>query len=146
MADFGPRYIKEYNVLSNLVFADCYSEIIQGTFTDTLTASQKYQFYLGNSSKDLNDEIHYPIFAKAGSRTLQIMGKRSSDNGILSVYLDDALKGTIDLYRSMTLYNSFSPLALTLSVTKMYTLKLKVTDKNASSSNYAFFITWIRIV
>ncbi|MBA7627042.1 hypothetical protein ES703_34503 [subsurface metagenome] len=145
MADFGRRYLREHNVLGNIVFADMYKQILAGTFTIGLTGNQKYYYIFYNSTFAQNDEIEYEIFAQHGARTLQILTRTGNTSAIITPYLDDVAQDTIDLYTSSDIYNVLKTSALTVVGTKRHSLKIKSTDKNEASGNYIFNLTWLRI-
>lgn len=145
MVDFGRQYVVEDNVLTNFVFADMYKQIIAGTFVIGLGDDRKYQYVFYNSSFAQNDELEYEIFAQHGARTLQILTRTNNSGAIITPYLDDVAQDTIDLYTVSDTYNVIKTLAVTVVGTKQHSLKIKATDKNASSGNYIFNLTWLRI-
>lgn len=145
MTDFGRRYLREYNVLSNFVFADMYKQIIAGTYSTLISAAHPYQMMLYNTTEALNDQLEYELFAKHGARTLELLLLTASNSPILTIYLDDIDNGTIDLYSATTIPNCHKTLPLTVVGTKNHSLKLKATGKHDDSSNYLFRLTWLRI-
>lgn len=145
MTDFGRRYLQEFNVLGNIVFADMYKQILTGTFSISLTTDHEYMFVLYNSGYNLNDEIEYEIFARHGARTLEILVRTNDSSAIITPYLDDVAQDTIDLYSSGDTYNVLKTSALTVVGTKKHSLKIKATGKNEASGNYVFNLTWLRI-
>lgn len=78
---------------------------------------------------------------------MDILGSKANSYGIATLYNGATALGSVDAYNSTSLTNvvlSISGIALT--GTSPFDLKLKVESKNASSSNYNFSATVIKLV
>lgn len=86
----------------------------------------------------VNDYIDYAIpSVPAGTYQLQMEWKGNTSRGILKLSLDGAqIGGTLDQYSATQTYptTTFGPITLATSGT--HTIRLTVTGKNASSTNY----------
>jgi len=145
VSDFGRRYLREYNNLCNIIFADMYKSIIAGTAAVTIESRLRYNFFIYNTSTALNDEIEYEIYAKSGKRTLELAGFTAEYGGIVSIYLDDILQGEIDLYTASETLNTTKTLAIAVVGSKVHSLRIKVSGQNVASTGYYLVLTWIRI-
>jgi hypothetical protein len=90
------------------------------------------------SSGAQNDEINFEgLSLEAGTYTVLMRVYTSNNHGIISIQLDSSQIGTIDLYSgSPTPDVLASATGLTVGSDDVYQLKLKMTSKNGSSSNY----------
>lgn len=145
MTDFGKRYVNQENVLTNQITAFNYKTIIQGTWVQTYTPAQIFSFVFKNNPAAINDEIEYEIFAETGIKTFELVCMVHTTAGILTIFIDDISQGTIDTYSATPTYSSFLTLSVTILHTGMHSLRIKVTDKNASSTDYVCLLTSLRI-
>lgn len=100
---------------------------------------------LTNSSADaLNDMIRKNLVVPVtGVWKARICANTGTNSGVWSVLVDSASKGTWDQYSGSSVYNQWSSeISLgALTAGTVYTLDLKVTDKNASSGGHeTYFI------
>jgi len=145
VSDFGRRYLREYNNLCNIIFADMYKSIIAGTWSIYEEAYQRYNFFLYNESNTLNDEIEYEIYAKSGTRTIELLVVITDSCGVISIYIDNVLQGSVDLYSATHKTDTNKTIGIEVVGSKPHSLKIKVTGKNVASSGYNAPITHIRI-
>jgi hypothetical protein len=118
-----------------------------GWATVAADGSHLWSGYCYNTGHNQNDEITWPIMLAAGTWTFELCYDKNTSNGIISVQLDGVEKGTIDTYASSGIVNNFTAIAgIVIATTGKYTLKLKVTDKHASSSNYYGMIQHVRLI
>jgi hypothetical protein len=94
-----------------------------------------------------NRYISWPVVLSAGTWTFQMFHHQAYNRGIYSIQLDDSEKGTIDGYNSTEIFNVVNTITgITISTTKKYILKIKMTSKNPSSSGYYGVISGIRLL
>lgn len=115
-----------------------YQSITQGTYIiQSLGSNQYATFGWINSSDTQNDEVIYNVFLAAGTYSLRTMMFKYTGQGIVSVYLDATIVGTIDGYSASVGYNVFDTITgITVAADGLYSLKLKMATKNGSSSGY----------
>lgn len=90
-----------------------------------------------------NDEIGWKVLLRAGTWTITLIHFRSTDRGIYTVKLDTTSIGTIDGYGSAAGNVVSAITGVSVSTPALYTLKLVMATKHASSSNYYYAPQWI---
>ena len=107
--------------------------------------SQSQSFYLQSyfsfHDSTINNEAHWTNFFHKGTYSLKILHAKSETSGILSIKMDDLVLGTPDWYsEGWSLFEKtiYSDLKLSKS---NHTLKMKITDKNASSVAYNMYVS-----
>jgi len=112
--------------------------VIAGTWSVVDYSGQHLGCVLSNySAAALNDEISVPFFAPSTSAlTLNIRCVTNSVSGIITVYVDGQSQGTLDLYSASEQYNVIKTISITPARAGINILRLRVTDHNASSSDY----------
>jgi len=110
--------------------------VIQGTYAFLINNLYIHWLRVVNGNAN-NDEIHMKIALTSGIYDIRAQDYASTNYGILKGYLDDELIFTRDQYSSPST-NSIVTYAtdITIIKPKIYTLKLKVDGKNASSTGY----------
>lgn len=94
----------------------------------------------------INDEINFDVSLAKGTWIVTILSATTNSFGIVSVQFDEVEKGTIDLYTSSLVPNVRSSVTgIAVPTTGKVRLKLKVTGKNASSSNYYAYLQHIQL-
>lgn len=117
-----------------------------GTWVLTGNASQYFGLYQRNSSSAQNDYLEWSVFLPAGTYTIKGLFVTSSDGGIATFKLDGVSIGTIDLYSGGTAFSSFLSLtSVVIATGGLKTLRVIAETKNASSSGYTLFITYLSI-
>lgn len=116
---------------------------------NTITKSTQFLFngIKYNNPSAVGDEINWDVVLGAGTWTIEVMHDKGSDRGIMEVALDGAAVGTIDGYGTtgqlLDVRTSISAIAVAASGKKR--LRLKMTGKNALSSNYIFALQHIQL-
>jgi spore cortex formation protein SpoVR/YcgB (stage V sporulation) len=114
-----------------------YSSITQGTWIYVANTSQIYNLQLQNSTTADGDEIVYKVYLSAGTYQLSTIGLHHTDSGIIKIYLNTDLIDTIDQYSAApSQANQIKLTSVTVSDNAIYSLKIKLDGKNASSSDY----------
>lgn len=116
--------------------------LVSYTTTEINDSNSFTGFYLETSNTQ-NGEIHYNINARAGTYDLTLLFNDGGDCAIASVYVDDDLQGTIDLYGSSG-KNQTDVVSVTL-VDGEQTIKLKGATKNGSSTGYVMRLQGFKI-
>lgn len=104
---------------------------------------------LTTDTSALNNECSFPVALQRGTWNIDVIGRTTNSSGVVSVYLDDTLIGTLDFYslgsdENVTLsITGFTVPALNIAAGQ--TLKFKVTSKNASSSSYDCGLRFIQL-
>lgn len=84
-----------------------------------------------------NDEIYWDVLLAAGTWNITVGYRKAASRGIFSVQLDGVEISTIDSYAAVTTENQVTTLTgVVVASPGIKRLKLKMTDKNASSSSY----------
>lgn len=100
---------------------------------DALAVRQGYR----TSSGAQNDEISFDLVLAKGTWSIETMYFKNTDSGIISVQIDGAQQGTIDTYAAALSRNNRSTISgIVISQAGKHRLTLKMTAKNASSTNY----------
>lgn len=98
--------------------------------------------YNGNrqSSGAQNAEVQYAVSLAAGTWNIEVLHDKSTNRGICSIQLDQGggfvEAGTFDCYNGSAVKNVLDSANVVVTAAGKWTLKLKMTDKNASSSSY----------
>lgn len=113
-----------------------YTQIIQGTWNISGSKStDNFSGYL--YSNGLNNEIHYKVYLSTGTWKLIFLVMKNSDECIATIYLNNSDIATFDFYASSIVRIAIlSQDNISINTDGLYTLKIKITDKNASSSDY----------
>jgi len=88
------------------------------------------------SSGAQNDEINFDVVLAAGTWTIEVMHRKSTNLGIYSVQLDGVEVGTIDGYGAAAPNTRSSIANIVVAAAGKKRLKLKMAAKNPSSSSY----------
>lgn len=89
------------------------------------------------SVKAQNDYVEYDVALSAGTYTFDLFHEKAADYGIVTVAINGTSVGTIDTYSA-----SFAPTtigsitAITVAASGRQTVRLTVSSKNASSTNF----------
>jgi len=151
-AQSNSNYISSAHVPRNftLLMDSCPVISATGGAAYVLTTSQAYNFTYPQVTAALGDTYVTSFQIKGGIYSLKLVGLKSSDCGIISIYIDGTFKSTLDLYSDMPVYNYravFFPITINPRSPNYFyhSLKLKVTGKNAGSSGYKVRLTLISI-
>lgn len=106
-------------------------------------ARETYNGYVGGTnlySDNANGRwVEYQVWIPAGTWSFDLLSYRFSSQGIVDISLDGSEVGSIDLYSGSSQLNYKSTATgIVVPETKIYTLRMTVDGKNASSSNYGF--------
>lgn len=111
--------------------------VVQGTWTKAYDPSQQLAFYLFSSTDAQNDEVTYKVLLGAGTYTIELLHVTNNNRGIYTISIDGVSAGTIDGYSAGNTYNIYSAITgVTVSVSGLKTISVKMATKNASSSAY----------
>lgn len=103
--------------------------------------------FSNSASQALNDEIVYKVALDSGTWTFTFIGQTNSASGISTAYLDSTSLGTSDWYSASGTNNVVKQITgIVISSPNVYDLKLKMTSKNASSTNYRLSLHLITLV
>lgn len=137
-------------------FHASWDEVIQvaGTWTTFVNASQTdYDSSLiagyiqNNATHANNDEVHFgSLTLNAGTYKISVAYVKANDAGIIEILLGTTSLGTIDSYAAGTSFNQATTLTYSPTARVSGNLRLKVTNKNASSSNYYLYVSRIEII
>lgn len=106
-------------------------------------ARETYNGYIGGTtlySDNANGRwVEYQVWIPAGTWSFDLLSYRFSSQGIVDISLDGSEVGSIDLYSGSSQLNYKSTATgIVVPETKIYTLRMTVDGKNASSSSYGF--------
>jgi lysophospholipase L1-like esterase len=116
--------------------------------TWTVAASSALGAYIQNATGAAqNDYLEFDVMLAPGTWTLKLSGQGGTSRGIIDALLDDGLGtfssiGTFDFYAaSTTNYRASTSAEFTVTAPIRRTVRLIVSDKNASSSAYTAYLT-----
>jgi opacity protein-like surface antigen len=115
------------------------------TWTGTVNASALLAGYFQQDSPSVQDFLSFRLPLAAGDYILAVTHLNASAGGILTAYHNGDSLGTMDTYHSTTQLNQGSEFSFTVDNDELATFALRVTSKNASSSNYYMLIQYIII-
>jgi len=122
--------------------------VIQGTWSWDYYASHwcANRFY-NNAAAAVNDQIDFYVYLAAGTYSFIFFCKNDTAAGKVHILIDTIDKGNVDLYAGSQLENQVETLAdVVVGTAGVKTISLKVSDKNASSSNYECDLNGFAIV
>lgn len=95
------------------------------------------------ASNTLNAEIGWDVVLAAGTWTVEVdVSQKNTDCGIFTLYFDGVSKGTYDSYAAAGAYNfKWTVSGIVIPTTAKIRVLLKMTGKNASSTNYSGYIS-----
>jgi len=122
--------------------------VIAGTASINIVSTVlPYTEYTEFPSPGIGDWLSWKFFLAAGSYTLYVIGITGSPYGQVQVLIDSVIQsGVLDWYANPGSVNVILSLGITVSTSGVHQLDLKVSGKNASSSNYYFLPTkiWVK--
>jgi hypothetical protein len=89
-----------------------------------------------HSSGAQNDAISWPVVLAAGTWTVRLHFRKSTNTGIFTVNFDGSSQGTIDSYAAAVAYGDSSITGIVVGTTGKKVVQLLMATKNASSSSY----------
>lgn len=118
-----------------------FDTIIQGAWEMIMQVGTIYNFYARSTNHNDGDGFSQDIWLAGGTYTLEIIYVKANNAGIIDVYVDNNLQGSIDEYAAATSYdNSVQFTGISLAAGK-HVLKFVVNGKNASSANHYCYLT-----
>lgn len=135
-------------MLTNItIMPGAWESIGQGTFIFCTEETAQYtqnSFY--NSSEVDGDNVSYKTYLPAGTYTLMLHTRHSTNRGILDIYIDAAEVASFDLYNSPSLFNILDvQIGIVIATPGIKTIKLQVDGKNPSSTSYVFCISLLSL-
>ena len=113
--------------------------------TTSIDTGQAHNVVYLTTSAAVNDAWTQSFFLADGSYTLSFLGRSGTDQGIMTVYIDDVSQGTIDWYNGSTVKNVVKTISITVIGNGYHVLKVVMATKNGSSSNYYWYGTKMSI-
>jgi hypothetical protein len=101
--------------------------------------------YFQQDSPSVQDFLSFQVPLAAGDYVLSVVHLNAAAGGILTAYHNGGSLGTMDTYHSTTQLNQVNEFSFTVDSDELATFALRVTSKNASSSNYYMLIQSIII-
>jgi hypothetical protein len=84
-------------------------------------------------------------YMKAGAYDFQIYTAKSSNRGIISLYIDDTNIGSVDMYNATTAQTMMAITNFSVSTSKIHKIELRADAQNASSTGYYNAWTYIHL-
>lgn len=92
---------------------------------------------------DDGDYISFYVCLAAGTYTLTVLYDKDNLRGIMEASLDGSVIGTYDAYTAGTTFNAVASFtSVAVATDGVYTFKLALNGKNASSTDYAWAADW----
>lgn len=128
MATYAPRHV---DILGWTAWNEASATPFRGNLTTYLGMG-----YYGVGA--LNDYVTAKVALDAGTWTVTVIHDKDTNRGIATVSLGGSTLGTIDAYAAATANVVTQFTGVTVATAGVYDLKLLITGKNGSSSNYFF--------
>lgn len=127
------------------------SKVVTGASMVMFSSSngnQIFGVYWQQSPAFNGDAFSSAIFLGAGSYKITLMGSKQSNCGLLTISLDGvAMLTNVDFYSATSVFNvDLSGATITVGTSGMHLLSGVVTGKNASSTGYGIFLTYIEFL
>lgn len=114
-----------------------YISIGQGTWVFTTSAANWFYGALTHTPANDGDNLSWKVYLAAGTYTLFIMNTTSNTMGIIDFDIDAVEVASFDLYTVGLVHNARrTETGIVIASSGLYTLKLRVDGKNASSGGY----------
>jgi hypothetical protein len=107
----------------------------------TVNTSQPYTFIAKQNAAANGDVSENGFVIAAGTYSLKILYVKTAASGKIDVTIDGAAIVTIDAYAASSTYNQVSTTAGVVLTAGYHKIVFTVNGKNASSSNYEFYMT-----
>ena len=123
-----------------------YNAVVQGTWVLAVNAALLLNYNIYDSGAAVGDEINWKAYLAPGTYTLGLLAGIATDRGIIDIKINGTVVATFDLYAASIDANHISTqTGIVVSTGGIKTITLKVTGKNASSTNYtaAFTDLWL---
>lgn len=128
------------------IFPPSYNSIGQGTWEESRSENAYYDWYWKNETSKANgDNVSFKVFLDVGTYTLMLIHHKNTDAGIVDISIDGVEVDSIDLYAALTWNVRSIQTGITISSSGLKTLKLEVDGKNASSSNYKYYMVYLAL-
>lgn len=108
--------------------------------------STVYVAGMQNSSSAQNDYVQYELPLSAGTWSIYVWVRKSTNTGIITVSIGGSSLGTLDTYAASVAYTEMSITGFSIATGGILSLRLEVTSKNASSSSYNVGLFSIHLV
>lgn len=121
--------------------------IAGGAILPQVNTGQAYNMIASPNLPAQNDEWTNSVVLEAGTYSMRMLSLKTLSSGILTVYLDNVLILTVDLYNAVNLDNQITTVAsVTVVGTGRHVIRGVVATKNAASAGYEASITkiWFR--
>lgn len=118
--------------------ARAYNGTTEKSFVYTLSSSYEFGRYASIFSPAQNDTYEVNFLLKEGSYNFVFITDKGSNRGIASVYIDNDFRTEIDCYNASTVSVNRFVLNAYIFTTGYHTLKIKIQNKNPSSTGYVF--------
>lgn len=123
-----------------------YVSIGQGTWVLSFDAGKYLGGAFWNSSATDGDNVSYKVYLDAGTYTLLISGNTWPHAGITDIYLDAVEIASFDWYADPVVKNVRQlQTGITVASSGIYTLKIQLDGKHASSNGYQFLPSYIAL-
>jgi len=93
----------------------------------------------------INDAFSFLVYLDIGSYNINFLSYNYPGAGIVTLQVDGASVGTVDLYDAGGTYNNIGSVAITIAAAGTKTIKFLCATKNPSSSDYAMLINDVLI-
>lgn len=114
-----------------------------GTITRTQSSADFSGGVILQGTPAINNEIGWPVLLNAGTWTMTMLHWLSTNRGIYTHKLDSTTLGTIDGYAASPTFAAFEIASIVVATPAVYTHKLVMASKHASSTNYYYVPAWI---
>jgi len=126
----------------------CWYGVIAGTWSISQNTNHARYFYLQNAGGAANDEIALGMFIVPSTKTytLYFTTIKHSSCGRVTFYRNNTSLGETDLYSSATQDTYVGSVGFgSLTAGDRYSIRLKITSKNANASDYRIYISEVYV-
>lgn len=129
-----------------IILGTDYSSIGAGTWSVNGSATQiLYMAWTNQTTAADADNITYTVLVPAGTYALDVVTSKDAANGILKVDIDGAAQGTLDCYSATAVSNTILAITGQVLTAGSHTIRLRVQSKNAGSSGYRAYFSYMAL-
>ncbi len=129
-----------------IILGPDYVSIGQGSWLASASASRILGFIWLTSTLANGDNISYSVYLQAGTYTFLTVHQRDSNGAQVNVELDGIQQQALQMYAGGLTHNVIvRSTGKVVAATGLKTIRVRVTGKHASSSNYGCFFNYIAL-
>lgn len=130
------------------LFPNMFRTVGQGTWTTPYGSSYTFAHCLRNAAASAvdGDNISAPVYLAQGTYTMIVIYSRSTDHGIVDLYIDASEVGSFDGYAATDHDNEYAVTGINIASSGLKTFKVQIDGKNVLSSDYESRINCVQLI